>query len=118
MKLLVKIVLSTLAVFILSKLFEPKVEIVHLKTALIVAIVLGLLNNIIAPILKFLTIPITIVTLGLFLLVINAGMVKLADHFIDGFSVNGWLWALIFSIALSIAQSILYKIFVPKKKRD
>lgn len=117
MKFIIKIALSALAVFALSY-WLPNVSVDHWKTALLVAIVLGFLNSIIAPILKFLTIPITIVTLGLFLLVINAGMVKLADHFIDGFNVNGWLWALIFSIALSIAQSILNKIFVPSGKKN
>lgn len=116
MKLLIKIVLSALAVLALSN-FLPNVFVDHWKTALVVALLLGFLNNIIAPILKFLTIPITIVTLGLFLLVINAAMVKLADHFIDGFAVKGWLWALVFSICLSITQAILYKVFVPKKSK-
>jgi len=117
MKLIGKILLSTLAVIALSYLM-PNISVDHWKTAILVALILALLNNIVAPILKFLTIPITILTLGLFLLVINAAMVKLADHFIGGFSVNGWLWALAFSIGLSIAQSILYKIFIPKKKRN
>jgi putative membrane protein len=118
MKLLVKIALSTLAVFGLAYLLDG-ISVVDWKVALFVAVVLGLLNTLLRPILIFLTIPITIVTLGLFLLVINAGMVLLGDYLIDGFSVANFWWALGFSILLSIAQGILYRLFGVKggKKR-
>lgn len=112
-----KIALSTLAVFVLAEFFDG-IRVDHWKTALMVALVLGFLNNFIRPILIFLTIPISIVTLGLFLFVINASMVLLADHFIDGFQVHSFWWAIGFSILLSIFQWILYKIFLPKKKRQ
>jgi putative membrane protein len=76
-------------------------------TALIVAIVLGLLNSFIKPILIILTIPITLVTLGLFLLVINIIIVKLAAGLVPGFTVDGWLYALIFSLVVSFVSSII-----------
>lgn len=117
MKLLIKIALSTLAVFGLSYLLDG-IQVDVWQTALIVALVLGVLNTFLRPILIFLTIPITLVTLGLFLLVINAGMVMLADYFIAGFTVgappnnsNSFIWALGFSVLLSIAQGILYRVF-------
>ncbi|MES2006236.1 MAG: phage holin family protein [Bacteroidota bacterium] len=76
-------------------------------TALIVAIVLGLLNSFIKPILIILTIPITIVTLGLFLLVINIIIIKWVAGLVPGFSVDGWFAALIFSLVVSFVSSII-----------
>ena len=76
-------------------------------TALIVALVLGLLNSFIKPILVILTIPITIFTLGLFLLVINIIIVKLAANIVPGFVVNGWFAALLFSLVVSFVSSII-----------
>ena len=76
-------------------------------TALLVALVLGLLNSFIKPILIVLTIPITIVTLGLFLLVINILIVKWASDIVPGFEVSGWLVALIFSLVVSFVTSLI-----------
>ena len=109
MKFLVKLVLSAVAVVLLAKLL-PGVEVHNYISALVVAIVLAVLDAIVKPILVFLTLPATIITLGLFLLVINAAIILLADYFVAGFSVNGWLWALIFSVLLSVFQSILHSI--------
>lgn len=107
MNFIVKIMISTLAVLISAWLL-PGVDIENnsFVTALIVALVLAFLNSVVKPILVFLTIPITIVTLGLFLVIINAGMILLADRLIDGFHVRGFWWALLFSIILSIVTSI------------
>ncbi len=109
MKFLLKLILSAVAVLLLAEVL-PGVEVSTYVSALIVAIVLAILNAIVKPVLVFLTLPATIITLGLFLLVINAAIILLADYFIDGFKVNGWLWALIFSVLLSIFQSILHSI--------
>ncbi len=76
-------------------------------TALLVAVVLGLLNSFIKPILIILTIPITLFTLGLFLLVINIIIVKLAANLVPGFTVDGWLSALLFSLVVSFVSSII-----------
>ena len=75
--------------------------------ALIFAVVLAILNAIVKPILTILTLPITIVTLGLFLLVINALMILLADRFMDSLTVDGFWWALIYSILLSIVSGFV-----------
>lgn len=76
-------------------------------TALVVAIVLGVLNTFVKPVLVFLTLPITVVTFGLFLLVINAGVILLAAKLVPGFQVDGFGWALLFSLAVSAVASFL-----------
>ena len=76
-------------------------------TAFFVALVLGLLNSFVKPIFVILTIPITLFTLGLFLLVINILMVKLAAGIVPGFEVDGWVAALLFSLVVSIVTSII-----------
>src|SRR5471030_252426 len=76
-------------------------------TALIVAVVLGLLNSFIKPILVILTIPITLFTLGLFLLVINIIIVKWAASLVPGFTVDGWFSALLFSLLVSFISSVI-----------
>jgi len=74
-------------------------------TAVIFVLVLGILNAIIKPLLIILTLPITIITLGLFLLVINVLMVLLAGKFVPGIHIDGFLWAFIFGILLSFISS-------------
>jgi len=83
--------------------------------AIIVAVVLGLLRVTVKPLLIFFTLPATIVTLGLFLLVINAVIILLADYFVDGFAVSGFWIALLFSLLLSLFQSFLYSFLNEKK---
>ena len=107
MNLILRILLSAVAVLILAKIL-PGVGVDSYTTAIIVAIVLSLLNFIVKPILIILTLPVTILTLGLFLLIINAIIILLADYFIDGFQVNNIWWALLFSLLLSFLQSIFY----------
>lgn len=114
MNLLLKILLTAVAVLILSYVL-PGVEVVSYLSAIIVAVVLGLLRAIVRPVLIFFTLPITIVTLGLFLLVINAAIILLADYFITGFAVKSWFWALIFSLLLSFLQSILFSMLKKEK---
>ncbi|MDP1746040.1 MAG: phage holin family protein [Bacteroidota bacterium] len=115
MKFIIQLVISTLAVLISAYLL-PGVEIVDNSffTALIVAAVLAFLNAVVKPIMIILTIPITFLTLGLFLLVINALMILLAAKLVDDFRVDGFWWALLFSFILSIVTSILESV----KKRD
>ena len=116
MKFLFKLILSACAIILIAKLL-PGVSLLPPHTnALIVAVVLVLLNNIVKPILIFLTFPITLITIGLFLLVINACMILLADKLVDGFAVSSIWTALIFSILLSITQSILYGLLEEDKK--
>ena len=106
MKFLIKLLVTALAVMLAAYVL-PGVEIVDTKTAIIVAVVLALLNTFVKPILIILTIPITLVTLGLFLLVINIIIIKIADGLIDGFTVDSWFWALLFSLVVSLIASLL-----------
>jgi len=115
MNFIIQLIISTLAVLIAAYLL-PGVEIVDndFFTALTVAAVLAFLNAVVKPIMVILTIPITFITLGFFLLVINALMILLASKLVNGFIVHGFWWALLFSLILSIVTSILVNI----KKRD
>ena len=107
MNLILKIVLTAVAVLVIAH-FLPGVSVVNFTNAVIVAVVLALLRVTIKPLLIILTLPVTIVTLGLFLLVINALIILLADNLIDGFHVTGFWIALLFSLILSLFESILY----------
>lgn len=100
-----KIFASALAV-IISAYLIPGVEVADFLTAIIVAVVLALVNFFVKPILVIITIPVTILTLGFFLLAINAFMILMVDSFVDGFTVNGFWWALLYSLVLSIISSI------------
>jgi putative membrane protein len=114
MNFIIKLFISSIVVFSLSY-FLPGVHVTSIVAALWVAIVLGLLNTFLKPVLVFLTIPVTLFTLGLFLLVINAMIVLICDYFIPEFQVDGFITALLFSVLLSVSQSILNKIFVSEK---
>ncbi|GAA4421370.1 phage holin family protein [Nibrella viscosa] len=101
MSLILRLLVSAVAVLIAAYII-PGVSVDSFITALIVAVVLGLLNAIVKPILVILTIPITILTLGLFYLVINVLMVYLAAALVSGFAVSGFIAALLFSILVAI----------------
>ncbi|MBA4275477.1 phage holin family protein [Flavobacterium sp.] len=109
MKLLVRIIITSVLVLLIAH-FMKGVHVEGFVTALLVAVVLGLLNIFIKPIFVLLTLPFTIVTLGLFLLVINAIIILLCTNIVGGFSVDTFWTALLFSVVLSISQSIMYKI--------
>lgn len=108
MNIILRILVTAVVAFGLSYILKGGVHIDTFWTAVVLAIVLAILNAVIKPILVILTFPITILTLGLFLLVINAGIIMLASKFVDGFKVNGFWWALLFSLLLSILTSLLY----------
>jgi putative membrane protein len=84
----------------------PGVHVEHYGYALLAAVVLALANVFVKPLLILFTIPLTIVSLGLFLLVVNALMILLADYLVPGFSVDGFWWALAFSIILWLFNSL------------
>lgn len=107
MELLIRIALSTLAVFVTAYIL-PGIRLEGgWTTALIVAIVLGLVNAFIRPILLVLTLPINILTLGLFTFVIMALMVLLVSAIVPGFQVDSFWWALAFALVLSLLNGIL-----------
>lgn len=116
MKTILRVLLSALAVVLLSKLL-PGVSVEDYILAVIVAAVIALLRLIVKPILVILTLPITIITLGLFLLVINAFIIMMADYFIPGFAVKSIWWAILFSLLLSILESIFHSVLEKKNSK-
>jgi putative membrane protein len=108
MNFILRIIITAVVAFGLSYILKG-IHIDEFTTALILALVLALLNAFLKPLLIILTLPITILTFGLFLFVINAGIIMLASKFVDGFRVDGFWWALLFSLLLSILTSLLYK---------
>jgi putative membrane protein len=116
MNWIIRIFLNGLAV-VLTAYLLPGVDVTDYWTALIVAIVLAIANVIVKPVLIVFTIPITILTLGLFLLVINASIILIADYLVDGFYVDGFWWALLFSLILSLFNS-LFDDLTKEKKRN
>lgn len=104
--ILAQIVVAGLAVIITAYIL-PGIAVADFLTAVVIAALLALLNLTIKPILVLLTIPITIFTLGLFLLVINAVIVLIAAEIVPGFIVDGFWWAVLFSLILSLITSLL-----------
>jgi len=122
MKFVLRYVITACVAFFLPKILDfydvtsVKVHFDNFKTALMFAIAIGLLNIFVKPIVSFFSLPVTILTLGLFSLIVNALMIYIADYFIKGMSINGFLSTLIFSILLSFFSTILCRIFIPKKE--
>lgn len=104
MKFIIRLLITAAVAYGLSMILTG-VHISDFKTAIIFALVLAVLNAIVRPLLILLTLPITIITLGLFLFVINALIIIIADKLIDGIKVDGFFWSLIFSLILSIFSS-------------
>ncbi|HET7115187.1 MAG TPA: phage holin family protein [Hanamia sp.] len=107
MKFIVRLLVTAAVAYGLSMILKPHIVIDSYGTSLIFVLVLGFLNAIIRPILVILTLPITIITLGIFLLVINVLMVILAGKFVSGIHIDGFFWAFIFGILLSFLSSTL-----------
>jgi putative membrane protein len=115
LRLLVNWVLSAFAVWIVAQLV-PGVSLHGLRNALVAALVIGFINATIGLVLKVITFPLTLVTLGLFWLVINALMLELASTLLSpGFHVSGFLAAFIGAIVLSLVNMLLKAILAPSK---
>ncbi|WP_426278753.1 phage holin family protein [Chryseobacterium sp. S-02] len=110
MNLIIRLLITAIVAYLLTKIL-PGVHFEGFSTAIIFAIVLGVLNVIVKPILSLFGLPLTIITLGFFALVINALIILIADYFIDSMEINGFWWAFIFSILLSIITSLANSIF-------
>lgn len=108
MKLITRLLLTALVLLIVAE-FIPGITVDGFYPALVAAVVLGLLNLFVRPILVILTFPITIVTLGLFMFVINAALFWFAATFIDGFAVATFLHALLGSLIVSVASAVFNK---------
>ncbi len=106
MNFLTKILLSSIAVIIASYIL-PGIYVDSFMVAIVIAVLLSLLNVTVKPLLIIFTIPLTILSLGLFLLVINALIILMASSLVPGFEVDGFWWALLFSLVLSLTNSLL-----------
>jgi len=107
MKFIIRLLVTAAVAYGLSMMLKPHIMIDSYATSLIFVLVLGILNAIVRPLLIILTLPITVITLGIFLLVINVLMVILAGKFVSGIHIDGFLWAFIFGILLSFLSSTL-----------
>ncbi len=115
MRLLLHWLLSALAVYIVAQ-FVPGIHVSGITAALIAAVVIGLINATLGLLLKIVTFPLTILTLGLFWFVINAFMLKLAASLVPGFEVRGFIPAFIGSILISVVSWVLQQLLMPKKE--
>lgn len=106
-----RIIINLLVTAIVAYLLQTLLSGVHFNdfgAALLFAAVLGLLNMFVKPILKIVTLPISIITLGIFSLFINAIVISLADYLMDSVEIDGFLWTFLFSILLSGVTSLLF----------
>ena len=106
MSIIINWLVSSFAIVITAYLL-PGIHLSGFKAALLTAVVLGLINAVIKPVLKLLTLPLTIMTLGLFSLVINALLIMLTARLVPGFQVQGFFWALAFSLVLAVVNWVL-----------
>ena len=106
--LLVNLLINTISIFAVAYILSG-IQIDTFMTALIVAVVMAVLNVTLKPLLILITIPLTVITFGLFLLVVNVLVLYAAEFLIDGFHIAGFWWALAFSILVSLVNSILFK---------
>lgn len=116
MKLLLRLIITAFIVVALAN-FLPGVAVESYWTGIWVAIALGIINLFVKPILIIFTLPVTVITFGLFLLVINAFIILLCSSLVGGFSVDGFWWALLFSLLLSFCQSILFATFQDRNRK-
>ena len=106
MSLIVNLLVNGLAVFITAYIL-PGVNVQNYVVALIVAVVLGLVNTFLRPLLILLTLPVTVITFGLFIFVINALLILIVANLVPGFTVDSFWWAVAFSLVLSVVGSFL-----------
>lgn len=108
MKILLRLIISAIIVVVLANIL-PGVYVDSFLIA-VAAAVISMLNLFVKPILLILTLPVTIITFGLFLLVINAIIILLGDALVSGFQVDGFWWALLFSLLLTFFQSLVFQL--------
>jgi len=116
MNFLLRILIIAIVAFGLAYVLSG-VQVNSFWTALVFALVLAVLNILVKPILIILTLPLTIITLGLFLFVVNALVVLLASRLIDGFQIRNFWWGLLFALLLSLITSVVFKEMDKEKKK-
>ncbi|HEY6502670.1 MAG TPA: phage holin family protein [Chitinophagaceae bacterium] len=108
MKLIIRLLVSAAVIFILAQVL-PGVHVNNYGTAVWFAVVLALLNVFLKPVLVIFTLPLTLVTFGLFLFIINAITVLLASDWVSGFQIDNFGWGLLFSLLLTLITSLLFR---------
>lgn len=104
------ILINSIAVYITAKVLTG-VEVKGFTNAIVAAILLALINTFIKPVIVFLTFPLTVITLGLFILVINALMIMIVDSTLEDFKVDNFGWAVLFAVVLSLVNGLLFWLF-------
>ncbi len=117
MQFIIRLLVTGVVAFVLSK-WLAGVHIDGFSTAVLFALVLAVVNALIKPLLIIFTLPITILTIGLFLFIINALMILLVDKMLDGVQVDGFWWALLFSLLLSAISALLISLLEKENRRD
>lgn len=106
MQIIISWIVSAMVIFAIAYIL-PGVHVANFTAALVVALVLGIINAFVKPVLLIITLPINILTLGLFTFILNAILILIVSQIVPGFIVDGFLWALIFGIILSIASTFV-----------
>jgi putative membrane protein len=117
MSLLIRWIVNTLALLVVANVV-PHISYTSWVSLAVAAAVLGLLNLLVRPVLYFLTLPLTIVTLGLFFIVLNGIMLELTDFFVPGFQIDGFGWAIVGAIVLSLISLVTDRIGRKGEERD
>lgn len=118
MGLLIRWLANTIALFVVVTILSSHIHYSSFVSLAIAAAVLGLLNAVVRPIFVFLTFPITIITLGLFLIVINAIMLELTALLVPGFTIDGFGWAIVAAVLFSLVSMITNRIGAAKPRRE
>ena len=106
MQIIISLILNALALMVTAYIV-PGFNVTSFTSAILAAIVLGVVNTFIKPILALITLPLTIITLGLFSFILNAVMIFIASSVVEGFKVDGWIPAILGAIVLSITSTAL-----------
>ncbi|MDP5169074.1 MAG: phage holin family protein [Bacteroidia bacterium] len=117
-RFIIYLLVNGFAVWLASEWLEPHVVVDSYWTAIITGLVLGLVNSFVRPIITFLTLPITVMTFGVFLLLIQGAMVLLADWLVNGFRVESFGWAMLFTLLLAAINFVIGKVASPPQKNS
>ena len=106
MQIIISWIVSAMVIFSIAYVL-PGVHVANFTSALVVALILGIINAFVKPVLLIVTLPINILTLGFFTFILNAILILLVSQIVPGFVVDGFLWAFIFGIILSVANTFV-----------
>ena len=117
LKLIARWAAGTVAIWAVGWLLQPHIQVQDFATAIWAGLALGLLNALLRPLLVFLTLPATLFTFGLFLLLINAFILYLVDQLVEGITIDGFGWAFLGALLISMISALLYNLIGPEGSR-